>query len=294
MAEFTGYRMTVELSDDELVIHRVGVVAKAVGAQVRVPLDALIRVEFKDANAMVNGSLLLTLPGEQSPSVGRASDPYTIIFRRKTRDEMAELCGLLEQRIERNQESGVDPSATPFERVAGRLDEAKAKREARTGRRKESFAGVTIDDNSISAPGQAGGLLAGARATVDTVGQLSRRITATRLILTGPLALAWRKKRDERELYLLVEGAGWAISVPVDPKKGQEARAFAARINSLASAQPPAVQPVASHQPAITQSPVTQAADPLEQIARLADLRERGAISDEDFERKRSELLDRL
>jgi hypothetical protein len=284
VAEFTGYRMTVELSDDELVIHRVGVVAKAAGAEVRVPLDALTAVHFKDANAMVNGSLSLVVPGEQSRSLGRAGDPYTIIFRRKTRDEMAELRRLLEERIARNRETGVDPSAAPFERVVGSLEAKVQRAEHAAGRCGESFAGVRIDGDQISAPGQASGPIAGARATVDTAGQLSRRITATRLVLTGPLALAWRKKRDERELYLLVEGVGWAISVPVDPKKGQEARTFAAKVNSLASSHP-----TAPAQPAVAAAP-----DPLEQIARLAELRERGAISDEDFEPKRQELLDRI
>ncbi|HEY4277400.1 MAG TPA: SHOCT domain-containing protein [Conexibacter sp.] len=284
MPEFTGYRMTVELSDTELVIRRVGLAAKAVGAEVRVPLDALTAVRFKDANAMVNGSLSLVVPGQQSRSAGQASDPYTIMFRRKTRDEMAELRRLLEERIARNRETGLDPGAVSFERVVGSLEAKVQRAEHAAGRGGESFAGVTIDGDRISAPGQTGGLIARARATVDTAGQLSRRITATRLVLTGPLALAWRKKRDERELYLLVEGVGWAISVPVDPKKGQEARAFAARINSLASSQPAA--------PA--QAAVADGPDPFEQIARLAELHERGAISDEDFERKRQDLLDRI
>jgi hypothetical protein len=83
---------------------------------------------------------------------------------------------------------------------------------------------VTIDGDRTSDPGHAGGSMAGARATVDTAGQLSRRITATRLVLTGPVALPWRKKRAERELYLLVEGVGWGISVPADEDGARRSR----------------------------------------------------------------------
>jgi hypothetical protein len=75
MATFTGYRMTVELLPDEAIIRRVGLVAKATAAEVRVPLDALIEVRVKDASRMVNGFLQFVLadaPGAPKPS---ASDP---------------------------------------------------------------------------------------------------------------------------------------------------------------------------------------------------------------------------
>jgi hypothetical protein len=61
--------------------------------------------------------------------------------------------------------------------------------------------------------------LAGARATVDTAGAMDKRVTATRLILTGPFAFGLRKKKDERELFLLVEGDGFGFVVKLDPKK---------------------------------------------------------------------------
>ena len=97
-------------------------------------------------------------------------------------------------------------------------------------------------------------------------------MTATRLVLTGPLALAWRKKTDTRELYLLVEGEGWAISVPVDPKKGAEARVFAAKINAAASSQ---AAPAAAGAPAPEPS-APASSDALEQIRKLGELRDAG------------------
>jgi hypothetical protein len=64
---------------------------------------------------------------------------------------------------------------------------------------------IVLRDGQISSP-LGGGPVAGAHATVDTAGQLTSRITATRWLLTGPLALAWQKKIDTRELYLMIEG----------------------------------------------------------------------------------------
>jgi predicted nucleic acid-binding Zn-ribbon protein len=77
-----------------------------------------------------------------------------------------------------------------------------------------------------------GGSVKGARAAVETCGQLERRITVTRVLATGIFALALRKKKDNRELFLSVEGDGFAFVVEVDPKKGLEARQFAAKINT--------------------------------------------------------------
>lgn len=110
----------------------------------------------------------------------------------------------------------------------------------------DRFGGVTIKNGEIRHK-DGSGPLAGAHASVDSAGDLDRRITATRLILTGPFALALRKKKDQRELYLLVEGQGFAIVEQIDPKKGVDARKFAARLNTLASQ-------AATSQPQVTQS----------------------------------------
>lgn len=97
-----------------------------------------------------------------------------------------------------------------------------------------SFEGITVRDGKVSHAKESVPL-AGARVTVETAGDIDRRITATRLILTGPFALAMRKKKDQRELYVSVENDGAMFVVPVDPKKGAEARQFAAKVNTLAS-----------------------------------------------------------
>jgi hypothetical protein len=100
------------------------------------------------------------------------------------------------------------------------------------------FEGVMLDGTTIRY-GETMGSVIGAKASVETDGEMIRRFTATRLILLGPLALAFRKKKDKRELYLMVEGKDFAFVAPCNPKKGLEARQFAAAINTAASQAEP-------------------------------------------------------
>jgi hypothetical protein len=80
--------------------------------------------------------------------------------------------------------------------------------------------------------GGQGGSVLGANATVDSAGEIEKRITATRIVFTGVFALAWRKKKDNRELYLLVGGYDFSMVAAVDPKETIGARKFAAAINT--------------------------------------------------------------
>jgi hypothetical protein len=84
------------------------------------------------------------------------------------------------------------------------------------------------------------------RATVETAGDIERRVTATRLLTIGIFALAAKKKKDNRELYLTVEGDTFISVREINPKKGSEARQFAAMVNrtvkELRPEQPPSGQ----------------------------------------------------
>lgn len=142
-----------------------------------------------------------------------------------------------------------------------------------------SFEGIVVKNGAIS-HGKETVPLAGARVSVETAGDVDRRITATRLILTGPFALAFRKKKDHRELYLTVESNGSMFVVPVDPKKGADARAFAAKATSLGAsgAAPQTVAP----------PPVTDMAG---QLAQLQQMHESGALSDDEYTAAKAKLL---
>lgn len=70
-------------------------------------------------------------------------------------------------------------------------------------------------------------------AQVETAGELNSRITASRIVLTGVFALAWRKKQDDRELYLTVQTIATTVVARVDPSRSDETRRFAAAINDV-------------------------------------------------------------
>jgi len=144
-----------------------------------------------------------------------------------------------------------------------------------------TYEGITIHEDRIESK-EGGGPLPGARAIVDTAGEIDKRITATRLILTGPLAFGLRKKKDNRELYLLVEGQGWAISKQLRPDQGAKARAFAARINAAGSA--------ATVDDELSATTTNETPDVISQIRQLGGLRDQGLITPEEFEDKKAEL----
>jgi hypothetical protein len=78
------------------------------------------------------------------------------------------------------------------------------------------------------------GPIAGARATVETAGLITRRITATRILALGVFALAFLKKRDSRELFLTIEGPTFQILAELPPKEATRAREWAVKFNNLA------------------------------------------------------------
>jgi hypothetical protein len=104
-----------------------------------------------------------------------------------------------------------------------KLVEAKAKMDAKPDVYR--FEGVRLFGNDRIESKQGGGPVAGARATVETLGQIRGRRTIKTLGLH-------QKKIDEREVYLTIEGQGWEISVQVDAEDGAKAREFAARVNT--------------------------------------------------------------
>lgn len=113
------------------------------------------------------------------------------------------------------------------------VEKRRARREGRQPiRYVPPFAGITVTHDSIQFDRRVYPL-AGARAEVESAGAFRTRLSATRIALVGPLALLARKTMDDRELYLLVTTTEGQFVVGIDPRKGLEAREFAATINSL-------------------------------------------------------------
>lgn len=105
--------------------------------------------------------------------------------------------------------------------------------------KRRAWAGVLVDESAgtINYDGETYSLPA--HASIETAGEIRKRVTATRLVATGVFAFALKKKEDDRTIFLTVEGDGWAFvaSMPlssgtlamVDRQQGME---FAAYINS--------------------------------------------------------------
>lgn len=74
--------------------------------------------------------------------------------------------------------------------------------------------------------------LAGARASVETAGQVRTRGGAGLMI--GGIGVLATGKTDERELYLTIEHTHGVWVVPCDPAQGLKAREFAALVNTAA------------------------------------------------------------
>lgn len=138
--------------------------------------------------------------------------------------------------------------------------------------------GFTLDlgAGSVTIAGQGTGRFAGSVMRVETEGQLTSRITATRLVALGVFALAARKTVDDRQLYLTVDGDGFQLVSKVDPTLGAAARQFAATYNTRSGGL--AKQP-------------TPGAGTSAELERLAKLHADGALTDQEFAAAKARLL---
>lgn len=79
-------------------------------------------------------------------------------------------------------------------------------------------------------------VMADARASVETEGEITSRFTATRILAVGVFALAFKKKKDKREVFMVVESGDTVIvSDPISPKKRDDARKWARKFNGTAA-----------------------------------------------------------
>jgi hypothetical protein len=133
------------------------------------------------------------------------------------------------------------------------------------------------------------------QAAVDTAGGIAvtrgRNLAAkgAGTLVLGPLGLlamgnAKHRKVDSRELYLLVEGPGWSYVREFQPDAGNGLRKFAALLNITAKRYLEQDAPAQTAQ-------AGDAADPVEQLSRLAELHHSGALSDAEFGAAKAKVL---
>jgi tetratricopeptide (TPR) repeat protein len=120
MAEYEGYNGRIILDEQALLLIRRGVKARVSGlgeGTRRVPFQALSDVRFKDAGRLVNGYLQFGLAGiepKKITSANAATDPDTVLFVWKRREEFHQLYAWLQHVVEVNRSSGIDPSTVPY------------------------------------------------------------------------------------------------------------------------------------------------------------------------------------
>ncbi len=93
------------------------------------------------------------------------------------------------------------------------------------------------------------------------------------------------KKKDTRDVYLAVESTDGGFLAEVAPDRQKAAREIAVKINVLGKQLQPAA-------PATSEAATN--GDIPDQIRKLTQLRDQGILTEEEFEPKKTELLDRL
>jgi hypothetical protein len=137
-----------------------------------------------------------------------------------------------------------------------------------------------VDQHLIADVDMSGGVETTSRPTLT-------RMAATAFLpgsaLLPGLALQKRTIHDSRELYLTIEHPEWAAVLPVRPEAALTVRQIAAGLNQAAAA----ARAAASTEPA-----TGAMADSLDRLERLAALRDRGALTNDEFDTEKRKLLD--
>lgn len=118
----------------------------------------------------------------------------------------------------------------------------------------------------------------GAKATVETGEQLNERVTLTRIALVGIFALGM-KKRSGGERYIVIEGEDFAWALEVTSEQANDAIKFATLVNSASK-------------DCATQNELKKQDDGLiEQLERLANLKNSGMLDEAEFKAAKAKLL---
>jgi hypothetical protein len=124
--------------------------------------------------------------------------------------------------------------------------------------------------------------IGGVQATVENSGGIGGRSTLARTMVPG--AHGWQKKVDTRESWLMITGPSFQWAVKVEPMLSKAARQFAAQVTGAGNAAAQAVQPAVP-----AQRPAGPSA--LDERRKLAELRDAGIVTAQEFEATKARLL---
>lgn len=94
-------------------------------------------------------------------------------------------------------------------------------------------AGLTVMSGQFRAPNQDPVPVEGARITIERGEEAGKRVTATRVLLTGLFALALKK--DMNQLFITIENGDKVMLCPVPARKEAQARVLATLVNGEAT-----------------------------------------------------------
>ncbi|WP_442576344.1 DUF4429 domain-containing protein [Microbacterium sp. F51-2R] len=316
-----GYNGAITVDSDALTIVHSGIVAKSGGLVTdqprRIPLQAISSVVLKDATRLVNGWITLGVGGADAEALGASqapSDPNSVMFRFKDREAFGELRDRLAAAIDTNRAAGIDPSTVEAGPAApSRLNRMDARNEERNTAAVTAILGSGSRPDIEAAAARMTWRFGGKRELKNLASHLHDGETV-RIIAQGSyegnqgiVALT-----DARLLFLFHGIVGRAkedfplrLISSVQTKSGfgaGELKIFVSGNNAVISGVitsdldplADAVRAELAAQHSVVKSTAPSTPDPFEAMQKLAALRDAGILSDEEFEVKKKDLLDRM
>ena len=121
--------------------------------------------------------------------------------------------------------------------------------------------------------------IAGVSAKIEETGGVSSRSSLTRSMVPG--MHGWQKQTDNRKGYIVIDGPDFQWQLEYLPQLDMGgARKFMTALNTAGRAAALAAAPAPEVAP-----------DSLDQLRKLAELRDAGIVTDEEFEAKKAKLL---
>jgi len=143
--------------------------------------------------------------------------------------------------------------------------------------------GLTLQTGTFKKTDFATYLWAEIDASVGTEEELKERLTLSRIALVGPFAVFFRKKSTKVEYFLTISKNSNHGLFKVEPSANSNFKPVKALIELH---QKPNYKDVAT--PASSQIAI----DPLDRLEKLARLLEQGILTQEEFDKKKTEILD--
>ena len=125
--------------------------------------------------------------------------------------------------------------------------------------------------------------LAGVSSHLESGSELESRVTATRLLLVGPFAFAFKKKKGG-EKYITIDGSDFAMMIEVPRKQIKDAMKFVNSVNNAAMKLPAETQAASSNLE-------RNSDDVADQLSKIASLHDSGVLSDEEFATAKKRIL---